>query len=297
VRTAVVTGAFSNSGSAVAAELSRRGWSLRTLTNRTPPPGSIPAHPLRFERHALLAALHGADALVNTYWVRFPFHGVTFDTAIQNIDTLLGAAREAGVSRFVQISVSNASEDSTLGYYRGKAIVEQRVRESGLSFAILRPTLIVGPKDVLTNHIAWFLRRFPVFLLPAGDGHHLQPIVLDDLARIVADAVESRERIERDAAGPEIVTFGDYVRHVARAIDVRPKFVTASPSVVLTALGAAGLCLGDVVLSREELEGLRQDRLVSREPPLGRESVFAWLDTHAGELGRHYWNDTRTRFR
>jgi NADH dehydrogenase len=110
----------------------------------------------------------GADALINTYWVRLPYAGQTFDTAVENSRLLLQAAAAAGVRRVVHLSVSNASAGTNLGYYRGKAEVEQAVRALGVPFAIVRPTLVVGPADVLTNNIAWFLRRFPLFPLPAG---------------------------------------------------------------------------------------------------------------------------------
>jgi NADH dehydrogenase len=298
VPTAVVTGAFSNIGSAVATELVRRGWAVRTLTNRTPPPGStIPAAPLRFDRTPLTEALHGADALVNTYWVRFPHRAVTFDTAVEDSRTLLEAARDARIARVVQLSVSNASEASPLGYYRGKARVDRFVRKSGLSWAIVHPTLVVGARDVLTNNIAWFLRRSLVFGLPWGAGYRMQPILRDDTARIVADAAESDRLLEVDAAGPEIVTFAEYVRRLAAALGLRRRFVPAPPVAILGVLGIAGAFLRDTVLTSEELAGLRDDRLVSRTAPLGRSSVFDWLAREGRSLGQHYWNDTTPRFR
>lgn len=294
---AVVTGAFSNTGAAVSSVLAGRGWSIRTLTNRVAPEASvIPAFPLRFDSAELERALAGADVVVNTYWVRFPHGDVTFERAVRDSGVLVQAAKTAGVSRYVQISVSNASEQSPLGYYRGKAIVDRRVRESGLSYAIVRPTLVVGPKDVLTNNIAWFLRRFPVFAVPAGRGYRLEPVLLMDAARIIADAVESAEPLEVDAAGPEIVTFGEYVRRLAVALGVRRRFITLPPSAVLACLGLAGAVLRDTVLTREELEGLRADLLVSRSKPLGESSVFDWLSEHAEPLGRSYKNDTLGRF-
>ena len=76
---------------------------------------------------------------------------------------LIGAAAEAAVSRIVHISITNPSEDSPLPYFRGKALVEKAIHESGLSYAILRPTVLFSPEDVLINNIAWFLRRFPAF--------------------------------------------------------------------------------------------------------------------------------------
>lgn len=295
--TAAVTGAFSNIGSAVASELLRRGWSVRTLTNHAPAdPNPFRAFPLRFEAQLLREALDGVDVFVNTYWVRFPYGTTTFDTAIQNSRTLIAAAREASVSRFVQISVSNASADSELGYYRGKAMVDRAVRESGLSWAIVKPTLVVGPKDILTNNMAWFLRRFPLVALPAGASYRLQPILRDDLEGIVGDAVESTSSFERDAAGPETVPFAQYVRRLANALGVRPAFVTVPGPAMIGAIGAVGWFLRDRILTAEELEGLRQECLVSREAPLGTASVFPWLHAHGHELGRRYANDTRPRF-
>src|SRR5262245_38220369 len=213
---AAVTGAFSNIGSAVAAELLRRGWAVRTLTNHAPEdPGTIRVAPLRFEATTLREALAGVDVFVNTYWVRFPYGTTTFEPAIENSRTLIAAARAAGGRRWSQISVSTAQLDSPLGYYRGKAMVDQAVRQSGMTWAILKPTLVVGPKDILTNNMAWFLRRVPVIALPSGASYRLQPILRDELERIVGDAVESTSSFERDAAGPETMSFAEYVRGVA----------------------------------------------------------------------------------
>ncbi len=294
---AVVTGAFSNTGAAVASELGRRGWSIRTLTNRVPPAGhSIPVFPLRFDRAELERPLAGADALINTYWVRFPHGDVTFERAVGDSRVLIDAARSSGVRRLVHVGVSNASESCPLGYYRGKAAVDRSVRESGLSYAIVRPTLVVGAKDVLTNNVAWFLRRFPVFAVPGGRGYRLQPVLRDDVARIVADAVERTEPIEVDAAGPEIVTFDEYVHRLAAALGVCRGFVTLPPPMVIAGLRIVGTVLRDTVLTPEELEGLRADLLVSRSAPLGTSSVFDWLSRHAAGLGRRYVNDTLPRF-
>ena len=107
----------------------------------------------------------------NTYWIRFARGTVTHDVAVQNSRILIGAAAEAAVSRIVHISITNPSEDSPLPYFRGKALVEKAIHESGLSYAILRPTVLFSPEDVLINNIAWFLRRFPAFPI-AGSGDY-----------------------------------------------------------------------------------------------------------------------------
>jgi|TARA_B100001971_G_scaffold213828_1_gene248463 NADH dehydrogenase len=184
---AVITGAFSYTGSAVARQLVERGWTVHTLTNRARPPGTehITTAPFRFEESHLRKELADADAFINTYWIRLPWKGQTFETAVERSKMLFQVAKEVNVPRVVPVSVSNAADGRNLGYYRGKADVEEALRESGLSYGIVRPTLIVGPSDVLTNNIAWFLRHFPFFPIPGGGDYRLQPVTLEDTARII----------------------------------------------------------------------------------------------------------------
>jgi len=297
-RRVVVTGPFSYIGSAVAHEARSRGWRVHGLTNRRRPPGvdDITLAPLRFDADHLERELRGADALVSTYWIRLPHGDLGFDTAVANSRVLVAAAARAGVGRLVSVSVSNADAGSRLGYYRGKAEVDQAVRAAGLPHAIVRPTLVVGPADVLTSNIAWFLRRFPLFPVPDGGRYRVQPITLDDTGRVVADALEAHGDLDVDAAGPEIMTFGAYVRLVARACGVRRLIVGAPAWLALLALRLLAPLLHDIVLTREEIEGLAQEKLVSHRPPRGNESVTDWLLAHGPGLGRRYVNDLERHF-
>jgi len=295
-RRAVITGAFSYTGAAVAAELLARGWEVRTLTNRRSPQGTaIGASPLRFEPGHLRRELAGADAFVNTYWVRLAHGGQSFETAVERSRLLLDAAAAAGVRRLVHVSVSNAAAGRNLGYYRGKALVEDRVRALGIPHAIVRPTLVVGPNDVLTANIAWLLRRFPFFPVPAARAR-LQPITLADTARIIADAAEASGDLELDAAGPDVMTFREYVGLVARACGVRRLLFGAPGWLALAGLALIERLLGDVVLTREELLGLEQELLVSHQPARGSQPVGRWLAEHGDTLGRSYVNDVRRHF-
>ncbi len=292
-RIAVVTGAFSYTGSAIARSLLARGFSVRTLTNRraaiNDPGASLEAHPLQFDDpERLVEAMRGADVFVNTYWVRYQYVGVGFDRAVQNTDVLLRAAREAGVGRFVQVSVSNPSLESPLGYYRGKAKVEALVRGLGVSYAIVRPTLVVGPHDILVNNIAWFLRRFPLFSMPGSGRYRLQPVTLDDAGEIIAEAALATGDTTIDAAGPDVMTFEELVREIAGAIGRRPRIVHVPPRLSLGLLRVVGWLVGEVILSRDELDGLMSELLVSREPLRGAQSVVDWLREHGAELGRAY---------
>ena len=77
------------------------------------------------------------------------------------------------MKRIVHLSITQPSEDTTLGYFRGKAAIERLIVNSGLTYAILRPTVIFGVEDVLINNIAWLLRHFPVFAIPGSGDYRL----------------------------------------------------------------------------------------------------------------------------
>jgi len=288
----VVTGAFSYSGRFVAAELLERGRGVRTLTNH-PNPGHpladrIPALPLDFEDStALVSALSGADTLYNTYWVRAPRVGVPHTIAVDNTKRLIDAARRAGIRRIVHTSIANPTS-SHLSYYRGKAELENAVRSSGLSYAIVRPTLLFGEGDVLINNIAWLLRHLPVFGIPGDGRYRLQPMhVRDHAALLVQTALESTDQIV-DSAGPDIFSFQELVHLLRRAMGLRTLVVHMPPALAMVGANLAGRLTGDMLLTRDELDDLMHDILVSHEPPRGRTRLTDWLRTNSDTVGRVY---------
>ncbi len=298
----VVTGAFSFTGRAIAEELLDRERKVRTLTRRDAPADPLAARIERAElqfrdEEALRRALDGVDTLFNTYWVRFAHGTTTFDRAVHNTRLLMRAARSAGARRIVHVSVTNPSLASSLPYFRGKAAVERDVAGSGLSHAIVRPTLIFGPRDILVNNIAWGLRRSPVFPV-AGDGSYcVQPISVEDTATICADAAVGEENAVLDAAGPEAISYEELVRLVAAAVGSKARIVHWPPRLVLALARVTGAVRRDVLLTPDELAGLRASLLVSDEPPLGHASFKSWVTANGEALGRGYVSELARNFR
>jgi uncharacterized protein YbjT (DUF2867 family) len=296
----VVTGAFSYTGRHIAEALLARGRSVRTLS-RKPDPSHPLASKVDFARLAfddsLVESLRGADTLYNTYWVRFERGETTFDRAVENTAKLFRAARAAGVRRVVHISVANADANSPFAYFRGKAATEEALRQSGLSHAVVRPTLVFGLGDILVNNIAWALRHVPVFLI-AGDGRdEVQPVSVFDAARICVEAGDRVDDVTLDAAGPERWEFDDFVRIVKRATGGRAWIRHSPASVSLATASVAGLFLRDVILTRDELGMLKAGLLVSHEPPLGRDSFETWVAENGETLGRRYASELARNFR
>jgi uncharacterized protein YbjT (DUF2867 family) len=296
----VVTGAFGYSGRYIARRLLVRGHRVVTLTHSpdraNPFGGNIPAFPLDFDHPADLEhAMRGADVLYNTYWVRFDRPDFRQATAVLNTRKLFNAARTAGVRRIVHVSITNPSEDSPLEYFRGKAQLERALKESGVSYAILRPTVLFGKEDVLVNNIAWILRRFPVFGV-FGDGtYRLQPIYVDDLARLAVDQGAGHDNCIIDAIGPETFTYCELVETIGRAIGKARPIVPLPRAVGLMIASLVGRFVGDVLITGEEIDGLTSGLLCTDSPPAGRVRFSEWAHQHGDELGLKYASELARR--
>ena len=302
----VVTGAFGFTGRHITQRLLEAGRTVKTLTGRPqlwgtasdPFGGQVEAIPLDFDRPETLAdALRGADTLYNTYWVRFANGPVTFERAVENSRALVRAATEAGVRRLVHISITNPSAESHLPYFRGKALVEEAIRDSSLSYAIIRPALVFGEGDILLNNVAWALRRFPFFPV-AGDGHYrAQPVYVGDLAELAVSAAGKPENLTFDAVGPETYTFDELVLLMEKHIGSRAKLAHMPQSLALSLSRIVGYFVRDVVLTRDELVGLTANLLVSSEPPRATTRFSDWLEANGAKLGAAYASEMDRHYR
>jgi len=295
-----VTGAFGYSGRYIAARLLETGHQVITLTNsmqRVNPFGTaVAAFPFHFdEPQKLRDTLRGVDVLVNTYWVRFDHRLFTHGQAVANTKVLFSAAKEAGVRRIVHISITNPDSASDLPYFRGKAELEFALRGLGVSYCILRPTVLFGKEDVLVNNIAWSLRHLPVIgVFGAGD-YRLQPIYVDDLAQAAAQKVGDDRDEVIEAIGPETFTYRELVASVGRALGVRRPIISVPPGLGYWGCRLVGWFVGDVVITREEIRGLMEGRLCVNAPPLGSTKLTEWMDRHRDTLGRHYTSEMARR--
>ena len=301
----VVTGALGYTGRYIARDLLDRGARVRTLTNslhRENPFGdAIEIHPLHFDDPAaLVASLRGAAVLYNTYWVRYDFdrggRPFGYDLAVRNTRILFDCARRAGVGRVVHISVANARLDSDWGYFRGKALLDRDLAASGLSHAIVRPTVVFGgPENVFVNNIAWLLRRFPVFGTFGRGRYRLTPIHVADVARICVDAGAADRDVVLDAVGPETFTYRQWIVTMARALGLRRLVVPMPDFLILLVARWIGARWGDIVITRHEIAGLRDELMYTGTPPLGTIRFTGWLAEEADSLGRTYVNDLSRR--
>ena len=295
-----VTGAFGYSGQYITRRLLAAGHQVITLTNsqsrHDPFEGKVEAFPFRFDQPSILKkSLRGAEVLINTYWVRFDHRLFTHAQAVTNTRILFQAAKDAGVRRMVHISITNPDIKSDLPYFQGKAELESALQQLGLSYCILRPTVLFGKEDVLINNIAWSLRHL-LAVGVFGDGtYRVQPIYVDDLAAAAVTQACMDSDVIVNAIGPETFTYRELLGTVREKLGLKTPIIPVSPKLGLLACRLLGLFARDVIITREEIRGLMEERLYVDGPPLGTTSLTDWIATHRETLGRTYTSEMARR--
>ncbi|MDD3469535.1 MAG: NAD(P)H-binding protein [Thermoguttaceae bacterium] len=304
-----VTGAFGYSGRWIASLLIERGHQVVTLTNHKPPATDASfesaflekreVHPLNFTEPATLTrAMNGCDALVNTYWVRFNHGHFTHEAAVRNTAVLFQSAVQAGVKRIVHTSIANPLKDSPFEYYRGKAEVEELLRESGVPHTILRPTVLFGEDDILINNIAWTLRRFPIVGYFGNGRYRIRPLHVRDFAHLAADSVMDTEPSRViNAVGPEDYAYRDLLRLIAQSLGLRRMLIRVPIGVGYSVAKLIGWWHQDVFLTRPEIGGLMVNLLTcdASVPSVGSIRLSEWLCENAQIIGRNYANELARR--
>jgi NADH dehydrogenase len=207
------------------------------------------------------AAMQGVDVVINS--VQFPnspienkARGWTFENVdLNGTRNQVDAAKKAGVRRFVYLSGAGAAADAAQHWFRLKWQAEEYVKASGLEWVIIRPTWVYGPDDNSLNRILRFASFLP-FIPTFGSGkQEMQPVFIDDVARVAADAALKPEAANHlfELGGPEVMTMDDVFR-TALEVMGRKRPILHQPVLAGKLLGKAASVLPNKPLSADAVE-------------------------------------------
>jgi len=298
----VVTGSFGYIGKYITRKLLELGEEVKTITTHPDKPNpfgnAVKAFAYKFDNpKELTKSLQGAETLYNTYWIRFEYDNQTYQQTIKNTITLFNCAKEAGIKRIVHISVTNASVNSDLPYYSGKAEQENALINSDVPYNIVRPTLVFGDEDILVNNIAWLIRKFPLFPIFGDGAYRVQPVFVGDVASIAIESSKENKSLILDAIGPESFTFQEFVQLIASHIKPDIKLLHISPTIGIMFGKLIGLVLRDNILTRNELKGLMDEMLTSKQKPNGTTAFSDWLISNKEKIGSIYSSEIKRHFK
>ncbi len=155
---------------------------------------------------------------------------------------LVQACARAGVRRFVYLSGAGAGPGRGQPWFQAKHLAEDAVRQSGMEYAILRPSWVYGPGDRSLNRLVAFTRHLP-FVPVIGNGQaRVQPLSVFDLARVAALCVTRAEPPDRvfELGGPEELSMDEILRVVQKVLGKRrPLMHSPAPLVKFVARGLA----------------------------------------------------------
>lgn len=206
-------------------------------------------------------AMQGVDTVINA--VQFPgspierrAKGYTFEEVdLKGTRRQVDAAKAAGVRRFVYVSGVGAAKDAAEHWFRYKWEAESYLRGSGLEWVIVRPTWVFGPEDVSLNRFLGFAGKLP-FVPMFGNGERpMQPVFIDDVGRVVADAALKPEAANTvfELGGPEVMSMNDVVR-TALEVKGKKRLLLHQPVFVGKTIGALASILPSPPLTPDAID-------------------------------------------
>jgi uncharacterized protein YbjT (DUF2867 family) len=271
----LVAGGTGFLGSAIVRQLMQRGEKVAVLTRdagraRENMPESVQCREGDVRDPSTLGpAMEGVNAVIATQqFAGFPMEnpgkGRTFEEVDgKGTENLVAAAKESGVERFIYLSGAGAAPDATYHWFRIKWRAEEAVRNSGMTYVILRPSWIYGPDDVALNRFLDMSKLLPFVPLIGSPGKQkVQPAFIDDVAKIVAECVGNAAADNKtfEVGGPEVLTMSE-VTKIALEVAGRRRFLLAAPAPVMKILASIVKFLPGPPLTPDGIDFITQDAL------------------------------------
>jgi len=236
----LVTGGTGFIGRAVLRQLESMGVEVRSLirpSQRTPNfRRGVPHNAVLcslMDLRGLRAALIGVHTVIHLASnERLGLRGYRSEIEIEGTRNLVQAASEAGLQRFIFVSHLGANLTSAYTVLRTKAIEEQHIRNSGVPYTIIRPSLIYGAEDHFTTSIAKMLALAPfIFPLPGNGETLIQPLWVKDFVTAISWTIDDPGTLGQtyDVGGPEFLTFKQVVQLVMDVVKLRRLTVDSRP--------------------------------------------------------------------
>ena len=185
---------------------------------------------------------------------------------VEGARTLAEAAREAGASAFVHISAINADPNSHSNSGRTKGEGEAAVRQAFPDAAIIRPSLVFGPEDDLTNRFA-AMARLPVLPVIAA-GRKFQPVYVRDVAKAIAMAALDPARFGGktfEIGGPQVLSMVELHRAILAITGLDPE-IFHMPDVLTGLIAKLGFLPG-APITRDQWLMLQRDNVPAKGAP------------------------------
>ena len=230
-----LTGATGFVGSHILARLLANGSAIRALVRQHGtlpiPTGSAKVEEVEGEINSenMAERIAGCDAVINLIGIIYQRGAATFEK-VHHLGTrnLVQAALQSGVKRVVQMSALGARPANATAYHTTKFAAEEEVRNSGIPFVVLRPSLIVGPGSAFIQQMVEVMRAAPFVRPVPGTGkYRFRPVHVDDVAECFAQSLTNPQSIGKtiDLVGSEELSLDEIGDAIAECLQIRKTVV------------------------------------------------------------------------
>jgi uncharacterized protein YbjT (DUF2867 family) len=177
------------------------------------------------EGNRLDEGMQGCNAVIHLVGIIVEKGTNTFER-VHHLGTrnVVEAAKRTGIKRFVQMSALGVRADGVAPYQTTKWKGEEEVRQSGIPFCILRPSLIFGEGDGFVTQMMATMRSAPLFRpVPGAGSPKFRPIDVEDVTTCFARALtyEAATNQTVDLGGADELTLNEVLAEIARCAGVR----------------------------------------------------------------------------
>ncbi len=239
-----------------------------------------------FDPASLEKAMQGCDVVINAaQFDNAPFENPKKNLTYEKVDAqgtenIVAAAKKIGIARILYISGAGTSEEKNEPWFSAKIRAERAVKNSGMKWTIFRPSLIYGKDDRSLNRMIPMIRYSPiVFIL--GKGYRIQPVFINDVAEIVASAVNNPISYDQiyELGGPESLTMRQILQMIAKVLHKQRLFISIPKSLAKLGFGLMEIIPGsfvtksaldfitmDVHIADDELKKVEKDFQIRLQP-------------------------------
>jgi uncharacterized protein YbjT (DUF2867 family) len=228
----LITGATGYIGSHLAARLAAQGQRPRCLVRDTRRAANIlPTDKVELVQgdttrpDSLIAAVQGVDAIVHASFItadKKESLGNYYEvTNVQGTANLIKAAKDAGVTRMIEISGLGTKPDKPGSYMQGRYMAEKMLKDSGLAWTIIQPSVLFGKNAPFITGLANLIRTAPIVPLIGGGKVKFQPIYVEDVVTVIVKVLEEPERTANHTytiGGPAYYTFTQVIDELLHAM-------------------------------------------------------------------------------
>ena len=271
----LVAGGTGFVGGGIVRELARRGKQFAVLTRDAARSADrFPGLAIEYregdvrEPSSLESAIAGVDAVIGTQQfpnspIENPNRGHTFEEVdARGTENLLIAAKAAGAKRYVYLSAAGAAPEG-YHWFRAKWRAEQAVRNSGLTYSILRPSWVYGPEDRALNRFLGMSRFQPfVPLIGAVGNQKMQPVFIEDVGRATAECLDNPAAANQtfEVGGPDIFSMSEVVKTALQVVG-RRRLLLPAPKFAMKALASVVQLLPGRPLTPDAVDFITMDAL------------------------------------